>query len=92
MNLDRGGSYGGNQASLLWALDQALGEVAQNLRILRNEYGPETLAFTHGTYRTYNCDGWRFFNLFGSLNMCGASNVCMCPTQAVESLRLSFSS
>jgi anaerobic selenocysteine-containing dehydrogenase len=64
--------------------DQAQDEVAQKLGKLKDEYGPETLAFTHGTHRTYHWDGRRFFNLFGSPNMCGANNVCMCPTHAVD--------
>jgi len=34
--------------------------------------------------RTYHWDERRFFNLFGSPNIFGANNVCMCPSQAVE--------
>jgi len=64
--------------------DQALEEVAEKLSALKEQYGPETLAFTHGTKRTYHWDGRRFYNLFGSPNICGANNVCMCPSQAVE--------
>jgi len=81
--LKRAGERGANQwQRLSW--DQALDEVAERLASLRDQYGPETLAFTHGTHRTYHWDGRRFFNLFGSPNLCGANNVCMCPTQAVE--------
>jgi anaerobic selenocysteine-containing dehydrogenase len=58
--------------------------VAERLASLRVQYGPETLAFTHGTHRTYHWDGRRFFNLFGSPNLCGANNICFCPSQAVE--------
>lgn len=64
--------------------DQALDEVAGKLEDLRGQYGPETLAFTHGTKRTYHWDERRFHNLFGTPNICGANNVCMCPSQAVE--------
>jgi anaerobic selenocysteine-containing dehydrogenase len=64
--------------------EQALDEVAEKLEALREKYGAETLAFTHGTKRTYHWDERRFFNLFGSPNVCGANNVCMCPSQAVE--------
>ena len=64
--------------------EQALDEVAEKLGRLRDSYGAETLGFTHGTHRTYHWDGRRFFNLFGSPNMAGANNICMCPTQAVE--------
>ncbi len=62
----------------------ALDEVAARLAALRDRFGAETLAFTHGTHRTYHWDGRRFYNLFGSPNMCGANNICMCPSQAVE--------
>lgn len=64
--------------------DRALDEVAAKLDALRRQYGPETLAFTHGTKRTYHWDERRFHNLFGTPNICGANNVCMCPSQAVE--------
>ena len=81
--LKRVGERGANQwERLSW--DQALDEVAERLASLRVRYGPETLAFTHGTHRTYHWDGRRFFNLFGSPNLCGANNICMCPSQAVE--------
>lgn len=81
--LKRAGAKGeGKWQRLSW--DEALDEVGRKLAALRDEHGPETLAFTHGTHRTYHWDGRRFFNLFGSPNMCGANNVCMCPTQAVE--------
>jgi len=81
--LKRTGERGANQwQRLSW--DQALDEVAERLGSLRDCYGPETLAFTHGTHRTYHWDGRRFFNLFGSPNLCGANNICMCPSLAVE--------
>jgi anaerobic selenocysteine-containing dehydrogenase len=81
--LKRLGERGANAwQRLSW--DQALDEVAGRLASLRDQYGPETLAFTHGTGRTYHWDGRRFYNLFGSPNLCGANNICMCPSQAVE--------
>ncbi|WP_084301954.1 molybdopterin-containing oxidoreductase family protein [Desulfonatronovibrio hydrogenovorans] len=64
--------------------DQALDEVAEKLSRLRDEHGPETLAFTHGTSRTHHWDCRRFFNLFGSPNIGGANNICMCPSYATE--------
>ena len=73
---------GGQWQRLTW--NQALDEVAEKLGDLRDRYGAETLAFTHGTKRTYHWDERRFFNLFGSPNICGANNICMCPSQAVE--------
>ncbi|UCF92690.1 MAG: molybdopterin-dependent oxidoreductase [Desulfobacterales bacterium] len=81
--LKRTGARGaGRWQQLSW--DQALDEVAEKLDDLRSQYGPETLAFTHGTKRTLHWDERRFYNLFGSPNICGANNVCMCPSQAVE--------
>ncbi|OPY74901.1 MAG: Acetylene hydratase [Syntrophorhabdus sp. PtaU1.Bin050] len=64
--------------------EEALDEVADKLKALRGKYGAETLAFTHGTKRTYHWDERRFFNLFGSPNVCGANTICMCPSHAVE--------
>jgi thiosulfate reductase/polysulfide reductase chain A len=64
--------------------DEALDDVASKLDNLRSKFGAETLAFTHGTKRTYHWDERRFNNLFGTPNICGANNVCMCPSQAVE--------
>ncbi|WP_018124614.1 molybdopterin-containing oxidoreductase family protein [Desulfovibrio oxyclinae] len=64
--------------------DQALDEVADKLRKLKDEFGPETLTFTHGTKRTYHWDCRRFFNLFGSPNTCGVNTICMCPSYATE--------
>jgi anaerobic selenocysteine-containing dehydrogenase len=81
--LKRTGERGANQwQRLSW--EQALDEVAERLGPLRNQHGPETLAFTHGTLRTYHWDGRRFFNLFGSPNLCGANTICMCPSHAVD--------
>lgn len=81
--LKRAGERGAGQwQRVSW--DQALDEVAEKLEALRREYGAETLAFTHGTKRTYHWDERRFHNLFGTPNICGANNVCMCPSQAVE--------
>jgi thiosulfate reductase / polysulfide reductase chain A len=64
--------------------EEALDEVAEKLGTLRAKHGAETLAFSHGTKRTYHWDERRFFNLFGSPNVCGANTICMCPSQAVE--------
>ncbi|MCG8342025.1 MAG: molybdopterin-dependent oxidoreductase, partial [Chlorobiales bacterium] len=81
--LKRTGTRGGGEwRQISW--DRALDEVAGKLDTFRREYGPETLAFTHGTDRTYHWDQRRFFNLFGSPNTCGANNVCYCPSVAVD--------
>jgi len=81
--LKRIGARGeGKWQQISW--DQALDEVAGKLDQLRSSYGPETLAFTHGTSRTHHWDCRRFFNLFGSPNVAGVNNVCMCPSYATE--------
>jgi len=81
--LKRKGARGSGQwQKVSW--DQALDEVSERLGALREAYGAETLAFTHGTERPYHWDERRFNNLFGTPNICGANNVCMCPSQAVE--------
>ncbi|GAB6097567.1 molybdopterin-dependent oxidoreductase [Desulfatiferula olefinivorans] len=81
--LKRVGEKGGGQwQKISW--DQALDEVAEKLSTLNDRYGAETLAFTHGTKRTYHWDCRRFFNLFGSPNTCGVNNICMCPSYATE--------
>jgi anaerobic selenocysteine-containing dehydrogenase len=78
----KGERGGGHWEQVTW--EQALDEVADKLASLRDKHGAETLAFTHGTKRTYHWDERRFHNLFGTPNICGANNVCMCPSQAVE--------
>ena len=77
-----GGKGEGKWKRITW--DTGMDEVAQKLILLKDTYGPETLAFSHGTYRTYHWDGKRFFNLFGSPNMTGANHICMCPTHIVD--------
>lgn len=78
----KGRKGSGNWERISW--EQALDEVAGKLAELKDKHGPETLAFTHGTKRTYHWDERRFFNLFGSPNVCGVNNICMCPSHAVE--------
>jgi len=81
--LKRVGERGASQwQRVTW--EQAMDEVAEKLASLRDQYGAETLGFTGGTYRTYHWGGRRFYNLFGSPNLCGVNNICMCPSQAVE--------
>ena len=64
--------------------DQALDEIAGKLKIIKERNGPEALAFSRGTYRTY---GWavnRFYYLFGSPNITGPNAICKCPSHTVE--------
>ncbi|MFQ6062656.1 MAG: molybdopterin-dependent oxidoreductase, partial [Methanosarcinales archaeon] len=64
--------------------DEAMDEIAKKLREIKEKYGPEALAFSHGTNRTCHWPGRRFYNIFGSPNMHGANQICMCPTHSVE--------
>ncbi len=65
--------------------DQALDEIAERLAELKSTHGPETLAFTMGTYRTHQEYTARFFNLFGSPNLVGGpANVCFCPANVIS--------
>ncbi len=72
----------GKWTQISW--EQAMDEIAAKLGELRDRYGPETLAFSRGTYRTYGWAMRRFLNLFGSPNMAGPNQICMCPSHTVE--------
>lgn len=64
--------------------EEALDEIANRLAKLRDKHGPETMALTRGTGRTYEWDYARFMNLFGTPNRTGANPVCYCPSMVVE--------
>lgn len=73
--LKRIGARGGNKwQQISW--DQALGEIAEKMQALINEYGPETIGSTAGTGRTTDEFRWRFLNLLGSPNMVGQGEIC----------------
>ena len=73
--LKRVGDRGENKwQKITW--DEALDEIAARLQALKEQYGAETLAVTHGTSRTYEEHNSRFLNLFGSPNQCGQAQIC----------------
>ena len=83
--LKRIGARGsGKWQQITW--DQACKEIGAELRRLADEYGPETVVFSHGTGRS---DEWyisRFFNQYGSPNVAmGGAEMCWCPTYSIES-------
>ncbi len=84
--LKRIGARGsGKWQQITW--DQACKEIGAELRRLADEYGPETVVFSHGTGRS---DEWyisRFFNQYGSPNVCHGRRrgCCWCPTYSIES-------
>lgn len=83
--LKRVGARGsGKWERLTW--DQACAEIGEKLRYLADEYGPESVIFSHGTGRTDEWYEGRFFNLYGSPNLAmGGSEICWCPTYTNES-------
>jgi anaerobic selenocysteine-containing dehydrogenase len=73
--LKRVGERGENKwQKITW--DEALDEIAGRLMGLKDQYGAETLAVSHGTSRTYEELNSRFLNLFGSPNQCGQAHIC----------------
>jgi len=73
--MKRVGEKGENKwQKITW--DEALDEIAAKLQALKDRYGAETLAVTHGTSRTYEELNSRFLNLFGSPNQCGQAHIC----------------
>ena len=71
---DRGS---GKWERITW--DQACKEIGEKMRYLADEYGPETVIFSHGTGRTDEWYEGRFFNLYGSPNLAmGGSEICCC--------------
>lgn len=66
--------------------DQALDEVAAKLTQLKEQYGPETLVVSEGTYRSDHL--WartRFVNLFGNPgNIIDPGTICWCFTYTIN--------
>ena len=66
--------------------DQALDEIAQKLQEIKDEYGPEALAISEGTYRSDHL--WarsRFSNLFGNPgNIIDPGTICWCWTYTLN--------
>ena len=76
--------------------EQAFDEIAERLQQLKDKYGAETLAMTHGTGRNLEFECVRFANLFGTPNHCGPTTICYGPqvvmTQAMFGWSLRFKS
>jgi len=66
--------------------DQALDEIAQGLREIKQRYGAESLVTTAGTLRTREEYQARFLNLFGTPNNMGQAKICFAPQIATCSL------
>ncbi len=76
--LKRAGERGQSKwQNISW--EQALDEIAERLREIRDNYGPEGIATSSGTGRTNDEYRKRFFNLLGSPNHVGQGNICAGP-------------
>ena len=76
--LKRAGEKGeGKWKQITW--DQAFDEIATKLAKIKQKYGAEAVACSHGTGRTNYEFCSRFFNIFGSRNVCGQSQICHGP-------------
>ena len=58
---------------------QALDEIAEGLKKIKEKHGAEAVGATGGTGHTHEQFLTRFLNLFGSPNFVGASTICSAP-------------
>lgn len=80
---------GGRWQTISW--DQALDEIAAQIRALAARHGPETLAYGFGTLHGADAGiGERFLNLFGSPNSVGQDKICYAPIGLGEALTYGF--
>ena len=71
--------------------DEALDDIASRLQTFKQDYGPESVAITFGTFHGADWGlGERFMNLFGSPNSVGQDKICSGPTVMAESLTFGF--
>ncbi len=81
--LKRKGEKGAGQwEEITW--EQALDEIAERLKVIREESGAEALATCGGTVRTDDWARRRFMNLFGSPNSFHNALLCWIPTFMIE--------
>ena len=81
--LKRAGEKGENKwERVSW--DQALSEIAEKINTIKAESGAEAVAGIAGTLRTDDWARRRFFNVFGTPNVCHNSLLCWVPTFMIE--------
>jgi anaerobic selenocysteine-containing dehydrogenase len=81
--LKRSGERGtGKWQQIPW--EQALDEIADKLKEIRDKYGAESIATSSGTARTHDEYRGRFFSLLGSPNHVGQGNICFGPVNTVS--------
>jgi anaerobic selenocysteine-containing dehydrogenase len=74
---------GGKWERISW--DQAIHEISEKLKDIKERYGPESIALVHGHPRGLDYILRRFMNLLGSPNMFGpAGQVCWDNTALLE--------
>ncbi|UCG65755.1 MAG: molybdopterin-dependent oxidoreductase [Deltaproteobacteria bacterium] len=82
--LKRVGERGeGKWESISW--EQALDEIAEKLKTIREKYGAEAIATSSGTARTADEYKARFFSLLGSPNSIGQGQICYGPDNLIAS-------
>ena len=64
--------------------EQALDEIAEKLRGIKDRHGAEAIATSSGTGRTHDEYRMRFFNLLGSPNNIGQGHICYGPGSTVS--------
>ena len=73
--LRRKGKRGENRwEKISW--DEALDEMADKLKIIKKEHGPEYFALTQGTGRPYTDFASRFAYAYGTPNYTGIAHIC----------------
>jgi len=81
--LKRAGERGENKwERITW--DEALGEMAERLKAIKEESGPEYFAMQQGTGRPYTGFTTRFANAFGTPNFTGVAHLCYLPRWLVS--------
>lgn len=83
--LKRSGERGeGKWQQISW--EQALNEIADKLKEIRDKFGPEAIATSSGTARTHDEYRGRFLNLLQSPNQVGQGHICFGPTNIVSAI------
>lgn len=84
----------GERGEGLWkriSWEEAMDEIAEKIRHIRDKFGPEALVHSAGTYHGPDCGiGIRFLNLFGSPNLAEIGIACAGPAMEAEALTYGF--
>lgn len=72
----------GNWARISW--EEALSTIADKLNQFKEESGPESVVFGHGTGRDFHRFVYRVANLFGTPNILTPGHMCYLPRVAIS--------